>query len=38
MILTCDDVNIGEILALTFAEKAAEEMKACIYMKLSHIL
>jgi len=38
IILTRDDVSIGEILALTFTEKAAEEMKARIYMKLSHIV
>ena len=38
IILTNDDVSIGEILALTFTEKAAEEMKARIYIQLSHIL
>jgi len=38
MILTRDDVSVGEILALTFTEKAAEEMKARVYMKLSHIV
>jgi len=38
IILTNDDVGIGEILALTFTEKAAEEMKARIYIQLSHIL
>lgn len=38
IILTRDDVSTGEILALTFTEKAAEEMKARIYMKLSEVL
>ncbi len=38
IILTNDDVGIGEILALTFTEKAAEEMKARIYIELSHIV
>jgi len=38
IILTNDDVGIGEILALTFTEKAAEEMKARIYMELSRIV
>ncbi|UCG99702.1 MAG: UvrD-helicase domain-containing protein [Deltaproteobacteria bacterium] len=38
IILTNDDVGIGEILALTFTEKAAEEMKARIYTELSRIL
>ncbi|UCF72492.1 MAG: UvrD-helicase domain-containing protein [Deltaproteobacteria bacterium] len=38
IILTNDDVGIGEILALTFTEKAAEEMKARIYTELSRIV
>jgi ATP-dependent helicase/nuclease subunit A len=38
MILSNDDVGIGEILTLTFTEKAAEEMKARIYMELSRIV
>ena len=38
IILTNDDVDIGEILALTFTEKAAEEMKARIYIELSRVM
>ena len=38
IILTNDDAGIGEVLALTFTEKAAEEMKARIYLQLSHML
>ncbi len=38
IILTNDEVGIGEILALTFTEKAAEEMKARIYTQLSRIV
>ena len=38
IILTCADVGIGDILALTFTEKAAEEMKARIYVKLSGVV
>ena len=38
IILTSDEVGIGDILALTFTEKAAEEMKARIYVNLSGVL
>jgi ATP-dependent helicase/nuclease subunit A len=38
IILTGADVGIGDILALTFTEKAAEEMKARIYVNLSGVL
>ena len=38
IIVTNDDVGMGEILALTFTEKAAEEMKARIYTQLSRIV
>jgi ATP-dependent helicase/nuclease subunit A len=38
IILTNDDVGIGEIVALTFTEKAAEEMKARIYAGLSRMV
>jgi ATP-dependent helicase/nuclease subunit A len=38
IILTNDAVGIGEIVALTFTEKAAEEMKARIYTGLSRMV
>jgi len=38
IMLTRNDLSIGEILTLTFTEKAAEEMKARIYLKLSNVL
>ena len=38
IILTRADVGIGDILALTFTEKAAEEMKARIYVRLSGVV
>ncbi len=38
LFLTNDDLEIEEILALTFTEKAAEEMKARIYLKFIQML
>ena len=38
IILTNDEVGIGEVVAVTFTEKAAEEMKARIYTGLSRML
>lgn len=38
LMLTDDELDIGEIVALTFTEKAAGEMKARIYMELSRML
>lgn len=37
ILLTDDEVGIGEIVAITFTEKAAEEMKARIYIELTRI-
>ena len=37
ILLTDDEVGIGEIVAITFTEKAAEEMKARIYLELTRI-
>ncbi|MFW6147086.1 MAG: UvrD-helicase domain-containing protein [Thermodesulfobacteriota bacterium] len=37
ILLTDDEVSIGEIVAITFTDKAAEEMKARIYLELSRI-
>jgi len=37
ILLTDDAVGIGEIVAITFTEKAAEEMKARIYVELTRL-
>ncbi len=37
ILLTDDEVGIGEIVAITFTEKAAEEMKARIYVELTRL-
>jgi ATP-dependent helicase/nuclease subunit A len=37
ILLTDDEVGIGEIVAITFTEKAAEEMKARIYRELTSL-
>jgi ATP-dependent helicase/nuclease subunit A len=37
ILLTDDEAGIGEIVAITFTEKAAEEMKARIYVELTRI-
>jgi ATP-dependent helicase/nuclease subunit A len=38
ILLTDDEVDIGEIVAITFTEKAAEEMKARIYVELPRMV
>ena len=37
ILLADDEVGIGQIVAITFTEKAAEEMKARIYVELTRI-